>query len=82
MRRTIFNEDHESFRKTLRAFIEAEVVPVYGEWLRAGQVPREFYYKFAELGCSASRCPRSTAAPASPRSSTRRWSTRRSPAPA
>ncbi|MCY0939149.1 acyl-CoA dehydrogenase family protein [Streptomyces sp. H34-S4] len=50
MRRTVFNEDHESFRETMRAFIEAEVVPVYDEWFAAGQAPREFYYKLGELG--------------------------------
>ncbi|GAA3489356.1 MULTISPECIES: acyl-CoA dehydrogenase family protein [Streptomyces] len=50
MRRTVFNEDHEAFRETLRAFIEAEVVPVYDEWFAAGQAPREFYYKLGELG--------------------------------
>ncbi|MGW0733664.1 acyl-CoA dehydrogenase family protein [Streptomyces sp. NPDC002851] len=50
MRRTVFDEDHEAFRQTLRAFIEAEVVPVYDDWFAAGQVPREFYYKLAELG--------------------------------
>ncbi|MEU3517104.1 acyl-CoA dehydrogenase family protein [Streptomyces sp. NPDC006654] len=50
MRRTVFNEDHEAFRETLRAFIEAEVVPVHDEWLAAGQAPREFYFKLAELG--------------------------------
>ncbi len=50
MRRAVFNEDHESFRKTLRAFIQAEVVPHYQEWYEAGIVPRDFYYKLAELG--------------------------------
>jgi acyl-CoA dehydrogenase len=50
MRRAVFNEDHESFRKTLRAFIQAEVVPHYQEWYEAGIVPRNFYYKLAELG--------------------------------
>jgi len=50
VRRTVFNEDHEAFRETLRAFIEAEVVPVYDEWFAAGQAPRDFYYKLAELG--------------------------------
>src|SRR5687768_2748982 len=50
VRRTVFNEDHEAFRETLRAFIEAEVVPVYDEWFAAGQAPREFYYKLGELG--------------------------------
>ena len=50
MRRNDFNDDHEAFRKTLRAFIETEVVPVFDEWFDAGQVPREFYYKLGELG--------------------------------
>ncbi|WDV33002.1 acyl-CoA dehydrogenase family protein [Streptomyces sp. AD16] len=50
MRRTVYNEDHEAFRDTLRSFVEAEVVPVYDEWLAAGQAPREFYYKLGELG--------------------------------
>jgi acyl-CoA dehydrogenase len=50
MRRTYYNDDHETFRKTLRAFIETEVVPVFDEWFAAGQAPREFYYKLGELG--------------------------------
>jgi long-chain-acyl-CoA dehydrogenase len=50
MRRTIFTEDHEAFRQVIRAFIEAEVVPHYAEWLAAGQVPREFYLTLARLG--------------------------------
>jgi acyl-CoA dehydrogenase len=50
VRRTVFNEDHEAFRATIRAFIEAEVVPVYDEWLAAGQAPRDFYRKLGELG--------------------------------
>lgn len=50
MRRTLFNEDHEAFRDTLRAFIKSEVSPYYEDWFEAGLVPREFYYKLAELG--------------------------------
>ncbi|MCX5075302.1 acyl-CoA dehydrogenase family protein [Streptomyces sp. NPDC060334] len=50
MRRTVFNEDHEAFRETIRDFIETEVVPVYDDWFQAGQAPREFYYKLGELG--------------------------------
>ncbi|WP_433755769.1 acyl-CoA dehydrogenase family protein [Nocardia sp. CA-135398] len=50
MRRVIFDADHEAFRKTVRSFIEAEVVPVYEQWCAAGIVPREFAYKIAELG--------------------------------
>jgi acyl-CoA dehydrogenase len=50
MRRTVFNEDHEEFRRVLRDFIEAEVVPHQQEWYDAGIVPRDFYYKLAGLG--------------------------------
>ncbi|MFJ3904292.1 acyl-CoA dehydrogenase family protein [Streptomyces sp. NPDC090025] len=50
MRRTVFDEDHEAFRETIRAFIEAEVAPVYDDWFAAGQAPRDFYYKLGELG--------------------------------
>lgn len=50
MRRTVYKEDQESFRETLRAFIEKEVVPHYDEWYEAGIVPREFYYRLGELG--------------------------------
>ncbi|MEU9114711.1 acyl-CoA dehydrogenase family protein [Streptomyces sp. NPDC048483] len=57
MRRTVFNEDHEAFRETIRAFIEAEVVPAYDEWFAAGQVPRDFYDKLGELGVFGIRVP-------------------------
>ena len=50
MRRTVFNEDHEAFRETIRDFIATEVVPVYPEWSDAGQAPRHFYKKLGELG--------------------------------
>ncbi|MFI1996151.1 acyl-CoA dehydrogenase family protein [Actinoplanes sp. NPDC020271] len=50
MRRTIFTEDHEAFRQTLREFLQAEVVPNYDQWLQDGQLPRDFYKKLAELG--------------------------------
>ncbi|MEV5650137.1 acyl-CoA dehydrogenase family protein [Nocardia sp. NPDC052254] len=50
MRRTSYGDDHDAFRKTLRTFVETEVVPVYEQWYHAGIVPREFYYKLAGLG--------------------------------
>jgi alkylation response protein AidB-like acyl-CoA dehydrogenase len=50
MRRSVFNDDHEVFRKTVREFVGTEVVPVYDEWLAAGIVPRDFYHKLGELG--------------------------------
>ncbi|XRQ15580.1 acyl-CoA dehydrogenase family protein [Actinomadura welshii] len=57
MRRTVFNEDHEAFRETIRAFIEAEVAPVYGEWEEAGHPPRDFYRKLGELGVFGIQVP-------------------------
>src|SRR5699024_8494774 len=50
MRRTVFDDDHESFRQTLRAFIESEVVPNFQDWFDEGIVPRDVYYKLADLG--------------------------------
>ncbi|MGB8195485.1 MAG: acyl-CoA dehydrogenase family protein [Acidimicrobiales bacterium] len=57
MQRTVFNEDHEAFRTTLRSFIDSEVVPHYGEWFAKGEVPREFYYKLGELGLFGIQVP-------------------------
>jgi acyl-CoA dehydrogenase len=48
--RSIYSEDHEAFRATIRDFIESEVAPVYHEWEQAGHPPREFYKKLGELG--------------------------------
>ncbi|RAG84371.1 acyl-CoA dehydrogenase [Streptacidiphilus pinicola] len=50
MRRTVFTEDHEAFRETIRDFITKEVVPVYPEWEQAGHAPKDFYLKLGELG--------------------------------
>ncbi|GAA2166199.1 acyl-CoA dehydrogenase family protein [Actinomadura napierensis] len=57
MRRTLFNEDHEAFRETIRDFIEAEVAPVYEEWEQAGHPPRDFYNKLGELGVFGIQVP-------------------------
>jgi alkylation response protein AidB-like acyl-CoA dehydrogenase len=50
VRRTVFTEDHEAFRETIRDFIAKEVVPVYPEWEKAGHAPKDFYLKLGELG--------------------------------
>ncbi|MEU5426945.1 acyl-CoA dehydrogenase family protein [Streptomyces olivoreticuli] len=50
MRRTVYGEDHEAFRETIRDFVAAEVVPFYEQWREAGAAPREFYKKLGELG--------------------------------
>lgn len=39
--RTIFSEEHEMFRQTVRRFVETEVVPHHAEWEKEGRVSRE-----------------------------------------
>ena len=45
-----FNEEHESFRKTIRQFLEAEAIPNIDQWESDGKIPREFWKKFGEMG--------------------------------
>ncbi|MGB3072040.1 MAG: acyl-CoA dehydrogenase family protein [Ottowia sp.] len=48
--RQIFTSEHESFRDTVRRFIEEQVTPFHAEWETAGQVPRSLWKKAGELG--------------------------------
>jgi acyl-CoA dehydrogenase len=50
VQRTLYDQDHEAFRKTLRAFVEKEMVPHTDQWFQDGLVPRELYRKLGELG--------------------------------
>src|SRR5271167_4940637 len=46
MRRTLFEDVHEDFRASFRTFLEREVIGDegrYGEWERAGIVPRQVF---------------------------------------
>lgn len=48
--RTLFNEEHEIFRESVRRFIEREVVPHHSDWEKAGVVPRELWRKAGAEG--------------------------------
>ena len=50
MPRTIFREEHEIFRDSLRAFIEKEIKPHVDEWEEARNVPREIWKKLGAQG--------------------------------
>jgi len=55
LERTLYGEEHQAFRDTIRRFIEAEIAPHHAQWERDGQVPRELWRKAGEaglLGCS------------------------------
>ena len=48
--RTIFSEEHEIFRTTVRRFVADEIVPHYLDWERDGVVPRALWRKAGEQG--------------------------------
>lgn len=50
MERRIFEPEHHDFRKTVRAFVEAEIVPFHDQWETDGIVPRELWRKAGDLG--------------------------------
>jgi alkylation response protein AidB-like acyl-CoA dehydrogenase len=50
MRRTIFTEDHELFRRSARTYFEKECVPFVDEWEADGKVSREAWLKAGEQG--------------------------------
>jgi acyl-CoA dehydrogenase len=57
VRRTLFSEEHETFRKVVRGFMETEVVPSFPEWEKQGYLPREFFAKLGELGIAGMSVP-------------------------
>ena len=48
--RTVFREDHEMFRATVRRFFERECVPRQSGWDKAGKVDRETWLKAGREG--------------------------------
>jgi acyl-CoA dehydrogenase len=50
MERTLFREEHDVFRKSVRAWVETEVVPFRETWEEANIVPRELWLKAGAMG--------------------------------
>ncbi|MFW2383161.1 MAG: acyl-CoA dehydrogenase family protein [Acidimicrobiales bacterium] len=50
MKRTLFNDDHEQFRNSARAFVEAEIVPHAERWEAAGNVDISMFKRAGEMG--------------------------------
>jgi acyl-CoA dehydrogenase len=46
----VFNEQHEMFRATVRAFVEKEIMPHVEEWEEAGRMPRWIWPRMGALG--------------------------------
>jgi alkylation response protein AidB-like acyl-CoA dehydrogenase len=53
MERNIFEAEHDDYRRSVRAFLEREVVPNYPEWEKAGIVPKSLFTGLADLGLNA-----------------------------
>ncbi|MDQ4051174.1 MAG: acyl-CoA dehydrogenase family protein [Actinomycetota bacterium] len=49
-RPSIYEQEHEDFRRTVRAFMEKEVVPHHDQWEKDGQVSREVWHRAGERG--------------------------------
>jgi acyl-CoA dehydrogenase len=45
-----FSEEHEMFRKSLRDFLNKEVVPHVDAWEEAGELPHTIWKQFGEMG--------------------------------
>ena len=50
MPHSLFNEEHELLRRTIRAFVEKDVTPHVAEWEDAGRIPKSFWRRLGELG--------------------------------
>ncbi|MFZ2503545.1 MAG: acyl-CoA dehydrogenase family protein [Nocardioides sp.] len=50
MRRTIYDEDHEAFRASVREFLDRNVVPNLEKYLAEKALPREFWLAAGEQG--------------------------------
>ncbi|HWM73578.1 MAG TPA: acyl-CoA dehydrogenase family protein [Nocardioides sp.] len=49
-RPSIYEQEHEDFRATARAFMEKEVVPHHDQWEKDGQVSRDVWLRAGEQG--------------------------------
>ncbi|MFT3917165.1 MAG: acyl-CoA dehydrogenase family protein [Anaeromyxobacteraceae bacterium] len=45
-----FTDDHQAFRRTVRAFVEQELAPHAREWDERGEFPRSLFRTFGDLG--------------------------------
>ena len=48
--RTLFREEHDMWRETVRRFVEKEIVFSHAKWEEEGSVPRELWLKAGEAG--------------------------------
>lgn len=57
MERTLFDDDHEEFRSSVRSFIAKELTPHYLEWEQAGIAPRGIFASAGSNGFTGIAVP-------------------------
>ena len=57
LKRTVYSEDHEIFRSTVKKFVEKEIVPFHSQWEKDGVVSREVWRSAGENGLLCSFVP-------------------------
>jgi len=55
--RTVFSEEHEAFRATVRRFLAKEVVPFHAQWEQDGKVSREVWLAAGDAGLLCCNIP-------------------------
>ena len=55
--RTLYESEHEAFRRTVRQFIANEVLPEYAKWEEAGITPRAIWRRAGEIGILGTSIP-------------------------
>ena len=55
--RTLFSDEHELFRESVRRFIATEISPFHSEWEQQGCVPRELWRKAGAAGLLCTNVP-------------------------
>ncbi len=66
MRRTLYNEDHELFRASVRAFVDTEMKPYFEDWEKAGIVPKAVFKKAGDMGMLGMAVPEEYGGPGMP----------------
>ena len=59
MERTIYDEDHDLFRESVRAFLDQEVVPHHDQWEEDNIVPRSLFTAAGRSGLLGMQIPES-----------------------
>ncbi|WP_416146578.1 acyl-CoA dehydrogenase family protein, partial [Pseudomonas synxantha] len=55
--RTLFSQEHELFRESVRTFLDKHAAPFHGQWEKQGYIDRSLWSKAGEAGMLCSHLP-------------------------